>query len=109
MDAFFSGSITKNEMELMKERYDQGLTELHIRLEEAKTRREVTAGNPDRIGKQVTQIIRGELESEVVLQTDPEEHGGLSDRRIEVSLNYLPETWIFREASYSGSDTEKTP
>ena len=50
----------------MKERYDQGLTELHIRLEEAKTRREVTAGNPDRIGKQVTQIIRGELESEVV-------------------------------------------
>ena len=109
LDAFFSGSITKNEMELMKERYDKGLTELHIRLEEAKTRREVTAGNPDRIGKQVTQIIRGELESEVLCKQILKRMVVYPDRRIEVSLNYLPETWIFREASYSGSDTEKTP
>ena len=109
LDAFFSGSITKNEMELMKERYDKGLTELHIRLGEAKTRREVTAGNPDRIGKQVTQIIRGELESEVVCKQILKRMVVYPDRRIEVSLNYLPETWIFREASYSGSDTGKTP
>ena len=109
LDAFFSGSITKNEMELMKERYDKGLTELHIRLGEAKTRREVTAGNPDRIGKQVTQIIRGELESEVVCKQILKRMVVYPARRIDVSLNYLPETWIFREASYSGSDTGKTP
>ena len=82
---------------------------LYNSLEEAKTRREVTAGNPDRIGKQVTQIIRGELESEVVCKQILKSMVVYPDRRIEVSLNYLPETWIFREASYSGSDTEKTP
>ena len=109
MDAFFSGSITKNEMELMKERYDKGTHGAPHPPGEAKTRREVTAGNPDRIGKQVTQIIRGELESEVVCKQILKRMVVYPDRRIEVSLNYLPETWIFREASYSGSDTGKTP
>ena len=98
MDAFFSRSITKDEMRMMNERYDKELAELHSRVDVVKARQRIvyeTSTLRDDVRKQVTSIISGDQGSEVFLKNVLDHMVVFQDKRIEVRLNLLPHKWIF--------------
>lgn len=98
LDAFFSRNITKDEMRMMNERYDQELADLHSRVDVLKARQRIvyeTSTLRDDIQKQVTSIISGKQSSEVFFKNVLDHMVIFQDRRIEVRLNLLPHKWIF--------------
>ena len=98
LDAFFSRSITKDEMRMMNERYDKELAELHSRMDAVKARQRIeyeTSTLQDDVRKQVTSIISGNQGSEVFLKNVLDHMVVFSDKRIEVRLNFLPHKWSF--------------
>lgn len=98
LDAFFSGSITKDEMRMMNQRYDKELAELNNRIDGVKARQQMvheTTALRDDIHKQVTSIISCEQGSEVFLKNALDRMVVFRDKRIEVCLNLLPHQWIF--------------
>ena len=98
LDAFFSRSITKDEMRMMNERYDKELAELNSRMDVVKARQRIvyeTSTLRDDVRKQVTSIISGDQGSEVFLKNVLDHMVVFQDKRIEVRLNLLPHKWIF--------------
>ena len=98
LDAFFSRSITKDEMRMMNERYDKELAGLNSRMDVVKVRQRIvyeTSTQRDDIRKQVTSIISGDQGSEVFLKNILDHMVVFQDKRIEVHLNLLPQKWTF--------------
>ena len=98
LDAFFSRSITKDEMRMMNERYDKELAGLNSRMDAVKARQRIeyeTSTLQDDIRKQVASIISGNQGSEVFLKNVLDHMVVFQDKRIEVRLNLLPHKWIF--------------
>ena len=98
LDAFFSRSITKDEMRMMNERYDKELSELNSRMDVVKARQQIvyeTSTLRDDVRKQVTSIISGDQGSEVFLKNVLDHMVVFQDKRIEVRLNLLPHKWSF--------------
>ena len=98
LDAYFSQSITKEEMRMMNERYDGQLAALHIRLEGAreKEKPQCDAGPlPEDIRRQVSGILDGETDSEVFFKSILEQMVVLRSGVVEVRLNLLPMKWSF--------------
>ena len=98
LDAFFSGSITKDEMRMMNERYDRELAALHSRMDAAKVKKgsgAEPAALRDDVQRQVTAILSGDQENEAFLKNVLDHMTVFPDRRIEVSLNRLPQKWSF--------------
>lgn len=97
LDSFFSGAITKEEMRLMNDTYDQELTVLAGKLAVARKRQSLTYSKKDienDVQKHVKEILSGGGGDAF--------YGNLLDHmtvwkenRIEVHLKLLPTKWIY--------------
>lgn len=98
LDAFFSRQITKEEMQLINQRYDRELEALQKRLEAAQDRGSITYETEQLrgdIGRQVAEIVNGKADSEVLYKNVLDRMVVHRDRKVEVYLNLLPQKWIF--------------
>lgn len=98
LDAFFSKQITKEEMQLVNQRYDRELEELQKRLEAAQDRGSITYETEQLrgdIGRQVAEIVNGKADSEVLYKNVLDHMVVHKDRKVEVYLNLLPQKWTF--------------
>ena len=98
LDAFFSRQITKDEMKLLNERYDRELGVLRVKLEAARTQ-EKTAREAktlrNNMEQKITAIVGGGIGSEVFYKTLLDRMVVWKDKRVEVSLHFLPQKWVF--------------
>jgi ElaB/YqjD/DUF883 family membrane-anchored ribosome-binding protein len=98
MDAYFSGEITKEDMQAMKERYVRQLSDLRNRLKKAKIQKENKqdpAGLRIKIQSEILAILRGESESEVFYKTLLHSLTVYKDCHMELRLNRLPQVFYF--------------
>lgn len=98
LDAFFSNSITKEDMKMMNERYNQQIGELQEQLENAKSRENIcydTESLEADVRKQVADMVCGLEENEIFYKNILDEMIVYPDQRVEVKLNLLPQKWIF--------------
>ena len=97
LDSFFDGSITKEEMRMMNDTYDQELTALAGKLVSARKRQNLNYSKKDvekDVRHRVTELLRG--------SGDDTFYGNLLDHmtvykenRIEVHLRLLPTKWTY--------------
>ena len=107
MDAFFSESITKEEMRMMNDRYDARLSELRERLSVVRERETRCSGAGElsaEVRRQVSAILSGETESEVFYRNLLEQMTVYPDPRVELQLNLLPMKWVFVPERRCNSD-----
>ena len=98
MDSYFSGEISKEDMQVMKRKYDQQMDELHQKVEDAELlQRENRDSKTLRnyIQSEVTGILNGEIESEVFCKTILSNLTVYKDRHMELRLNFLPQIFQF--------------
>ena len=98
LDTFFSKNITKEEMQMMNQRYDKQIGELQERLEAVKAREQIhyeMGSLKSDIQKQVTDMVSGLTESEIFYKNMLDRMIVYPDQRVEVKLNLLPQKWIF--------------
>lgn len=98
LDAFFSKNITKEDMQMMNERYDKQISKLQERLNVIKVRERIcyeTGDLKSNVRKQVTDIVLGLTESEIFYKNMLEQMVIYPDQCVEVKLNLLPQKWIF--------------
>ena len=98
MDSYFSGDISKEDMQAMKKRYENQLDVLQQRLEQAAERKQ--CGNEiqqmrDTIQSQVAALLRLDTESEAFCKTVLDHLTVFPDRHIELRLNDLPQIFRF--------------
>lgn len=119
LDAFFSQSITKEEMRMMNERYDRDISGLQTRLdavrEKEKLRYDTGQLGAD-VRKQVNGILSGETESEVFYKNILDRMVVYRDAHVELRLNLLPMKWVFvlerlacLKHQMQGEELSKTP
>lgn len=98
MDAYFSREISKEDMMAFTAKYEQQLTGLRKRLEEA-VRRKDNMQDPAalraQIQSEITGILNGELESEAFCKTLLQSLTVFKDRHMELRLNWLPQVFHF--------------
>ena len=100
MDAYFSREISKEDMLSFAEKYEQQLSDLRKRLEEAQNRKDSnhdSAALRTQIQSEVSAILNGETESEVFYKTILESLTAFKDRHMELRLNWLPQVFYFAE------------
>lgn len=98
LDAFFSQTVTKEEMRMMNERYDSQLAGLQTRLDAVREREKLhydTTQLAADVRKQVGAILRGETDSEVFFKNILDQMTVYQDCHVEVRLNLLPMKWVF--------------
>ena len=98
LDAFFSKTITRDEMRLMNEKYDGQLADLQNRLQSVMQKdspRYATEQLAGDIRSEVTGIVNGEQESEVFYKNILDHMAVFRDNRVEVRMNLLPQKWVF--------------
>ena len=109
LDAFFSRQITKEETELMNERYDMELDALRARLEVARAQGEAareTETLRKAVKKKITAVVGGETDSDVFYKTLLDQMVVYRDKRVELYLNDLPQKWIFALERSGGKQAE---
>ena len=98
LDAFFSKTVTKEEMRLINERYDGQLADLQGRLQSVRQKEalhyDLAQLNAD-IKQQVTSIIRCDTQSEVFYKNVLDHLTVYRDNCVELRLNLLPHKWVF--------------
>ena len=98
LDAFFSQSITKEEMRRMNERYDKEISGLQTRLdavrEKEKLRYDTGQLGAD-VRKQVNAMLSGDTDSEVFYKNILDQMIVYKDCHVELRLNLLPIKWVF--------------
>ena len=98
LDAFFSKSITKEEMRMMNERYNSRLSQLREWLSALREREGPPCGagqlSAD-VKSQVSAILGGEMVSEVFYKSILDQMIVYPDSSVEVRLNLLPMKWTF--------------
>lgn len=98
LDTFFSKQITKEEMQLVNQRYDGELEDLQRRLEGVRERESITYEEDQLekdVGRQVADIVNCRADSEVLYKNVLDHMVVHKDRKIEVFLNLLPQKWTF--------------
>lgn len=98
MDAYFSKEISKEDMISFTEKYEQQLSGLRKRLEEAQKRKDTNqdfAALKAQIQTEVSAIAKGETGSEVFYKTILESLTVFKNRRMELRLNLLPQVFQF--------------
>lgn len=98
MDAYFSQEIEKADMISFTVKYDQQLSELQKRLEEAQNRRDSKqdpAALRAQLQAEVTAILQGEIESEVFYKSLLQSLTVYKDRHLELRLKHLPQVFYF--------------
>lgn len=98
LDAFFSMSITKEEMRMMNERYDKQIADLNERLKTVKEKDSLhyeTDSLKEDVSKQITNLASGLTQSEIFYRNVLDQMVVYPDQRVEVKLNLLPQKWVF--------------
>ncbi|WMJ22949.1 recombinase family protein [Paludicola sp. MB14-C6] len=98
LDAFFSQSITKEEMRMMTEQYDSDITELTNKLNMAKQKQGLEYSCDDMktdIAKKVEDIVYGKTDCENFYGNLLDTITVFSDQKIQVTLNLLPTKWTY--------------
>ena len=98
LDAFFSKSITKEEMRMMNERYDSRLSQLREWLSALREREGLPCGTGQLsadVKSQVSAILGGEMVSEVFYKSILDQMTVYPDSSVELRLNLLPMKWTF--------------
>ena len=98
LDAFFSQSITKEEMRMMNGRYDGLLAAMQARLEAVREREKLSCDAvqlAEDIRRQASCILSGETDSDVFYKNLLDRMVVYRDGRVEVHLNLLPMKWVF--------------
>lgn len=98
LDAFFSRQITKEEMQLVNQRYDRELETIQKRLEAARARGSITYEAErlrDDVNRQVSEIVNGKVDSEALYKNVLNRMVVHKNRKVEVYLNLLPQKWTF--------------
>lgn len=98
LDTFFSRQITKEEMQLINQRYDRELEALQKRLEAAWARGSITYETEqlrEDVGRQVADIVNVRADSEVLYKNVLDHMVVHKDQKVEVYLNLLPQKWTF--------------
>ncbi len=98
MDSYFSQEITKEDMQNMKEFYEQRKKEFQKRLDDTLKRKE-NKQDPEALRLKLqaafTAILQGETESEVFYKTLLQSLTVFKDRHVELRLNWLPHVFHF--------------
>lgn len=100
LDAYFSGEISREDMQMMTEKYGQQLTLLRQRLCDAIKQKETkqdAAAMQSRIQSEVRAIWNAKIESEVFCKTMLESLTVFKDRHMELRLKWLPQVFWFAE------------
>lgn len=102
MDSYFSGEISKSDMQAMNRKYDRRMEELQWQLE-ASQRRQQDSTDPDSLGDtiraEVAGILSGEVESEVFWKALPDSLTVFRDRHLELRLKHLPQVFHFQDGT----------
>lgn len=109
LDAFFSKQITKEEMQLVNQRYDRELEMLQKRLETVRSRGSITCETEqlrETIGHQVTDIVNGRTDSEAFYKNVLDQMVVYKNRKVEVYLNFLSQKWTFMLKNLHKSQNE---
>lgn len=98
LDAFFSQTVTKEEMRLMNERYDQELATLDQRMQAVREKQKLSydaSSLADDVRQKVKAIVCGETDSEVFYKNILDHMTVYRGGRVELRLNLLPQKWVF--------------
>lgn len=98
MDTYFSGQISIEEMRMMCDKYDNDLAELQERLKavnEKEKAGDTTSQRQDEIKKQLADIISCNPNSFVFAQNVLDKMVVYQDNHVDLTLNNLPQKWIF--------------
>lgn len=98
LDAFFSQTVTKEEMRLMNERYDQELAALDQRMQAVREKQKLCYDADSLAGdvqQKVKAIVCGETDSEVLYKNILDHMTVYRGGRVELRLNLLPQKWVF--------------
>ena len=100
LDAYFSGEITREDMQAMSDQYERQRNGIQRRLEEAakrKARKLDPEGLRADIQREVAAILKGDTESEVFYKTLLQSLTVFKDRHVELRLNHLPQIYHFTD------------
>ena len=98
LNSYFSGEITKEEMLLMKSRYDGDIDHIRQRLSEIEYWQRETRNTDSLrsfIESQLTGILNGDIESDVFCKTILDNMTVFKDRHVELRLSSLPHVFYF--------------
>ena len=98
LDAFFSQTVTKEEMRMMNERYDRQMAGLQTRLDAVREKEKLhydTNQLSADVRKQVNAILSGDTDSEVFYKNILDQMVVYKDCHVELRLNLLPMKWVF--------------
>lgn len=97
MDHYFSGDISKEDMQAMKRRYEDQEQSFRERLEKAEVKQQgsVTAQLKQAIQAEVTDLLNFQVESEVLGKTLLNSLTVFQDKHMELRLNDLPMIFWF--------------
>lgn len=97
MDHYFSGDISKEDMQAMKRRYEDQEQSFRERLEKAEVKQQgsVTAQLKQTIQAEVTDLLNFQVESEVLGKTLLNSLTVFQDKHMELRLNDLPMVFWF--------------
>lgn len=98
LDAFFSQTVTKEEMRLMNERYDQELAALDQRMQAVREKQKLcydASSLADDVRQKVKAVVCGETDSEVFYKNILHHMTVYRGGRVELHLNLLPQKWVF--------------
>ena len=98
MDAYFSREISKEDMIFFTARYEQQLSDLRKRQEDAQNRKDRKQDSNSmrmQIHSEVSAILKGETESEVFYKNLLESLTVFKDRHMELRLKWLPLVFHF--------------
>lgn len=97
LDAFFTKTITKEDMRMMNERYEQQIRELQERLGAVKAKEKIhyeTASLKEDVQKHIANMISDTTECELFYKNILDQIIVYPDQRVEVRLNLLPQKWM---------------
>lgn len=98
LDAFFSQTVTKEEMRLMNERYDQELAALDQRMQAVREKQKLcydASSLANDVRQKVKAIVCGETDSEIFYKNILDHMTVYRGGRVELRLNLLPQKWVF--------------
>ena len=98
MDSYFSGEITKEDMQAMNRKYDSQMEDLRQRKKDAELRQDENRDSEAlcaAIQAEVSDILNGEIESEVFCKTMLDSLTVFKDRHMELRLRFLPQVFQF--------------
>lgn len=98
LDSYFSGEITKDDMETMKLKYNQQIEALRRQQKESELQIQEKQNFQtlrSSVQSKVSGILNGEIESEVFMKSLLDSLTVFKDRHMELRLNYLPHVFCF--------------